>query len=147
MGIIVGISSHLWCIYVFMKLFGHRSSGAISCCPFVPFISPFESKATSIACPNICNPSWISSLRMISGGTNLNVLVPHVIINKPLSLAAVTIGVGSCVNCNPNISPFPLTSWIRCGNRFCNFSNPFRKICSFSKTSFCNSGSVNRDTM
>jgi hypothetical protein len=33
-------------------------------------------------------------------GTNLSVLVPAVIINRPLSLIAVTMGMGSVFNCS-----------------------------------------------
>ncbi len=99
----------------------YRPRGAISCCPFVPSTRPPSSlvNTTSIAFSKMRIPSSISPSVITSGGTNLKVFVPHVITNNPLSLAAVTTGVGSRASCNPSIRPLPLTSLMSFGYLCC----------------------------
>jgi len=125
----------------------HRPPGAISCCPLVPSTSPRPSKTTLIASPKIPKPSSISSSEITSGGTNRNVFVPQVIINSPLSLAAVTIGFGSRVSCIPSIKPLPLISLICDGKRSFSFANPARKRRSLARTPAWRSDEERRETM
>ena len=93
------------------RIHHHLPRGAISCCPFVPCTSsPPSPKTTSIALSKIPQPSSISLSLITNGGTNRNVLVPHVMTSNPRSLAAVTIGVGSVASWSPRRRPLPRTS-------------------------------------
>lgn len=112
------------------------------------FPSPPPSLMTvAMASSRIAKPSRISSSEITSGGTNRSVLVPHVMTSSPRSRAAVTIGPGSRVSCNPKINPRPRTSEISSGNRCCSAWNPCRKTPSFCNTACWSEGSDKRENM